>query len=241
MKATEADVTLSDIEAARGRIDELMHTTPVWPSRELSGRAGIAVMLKCENLQRTGSFKVRGAINMLATLQRPAGVVAASAGNHAQAVALATTTLGMAATVVVPAEGPLAKRRAAAAYGAELVVEDGPLALAIARAQELAAERGLVFVPPFDHPAIVAGQGTLGLELVEQAPDVETVLVPAGGGGLLAGVAVAVKALRPRARVIGVQSRAMPGIVASRDAGAVEAAPSTRTIAAGSPWRVLRS
>lgn len=233
MNAAESDVTLADIEAARGRIDELVHTTPVWPSRELSERAGVAVTLKCENLQRTGSFKVRGAINMLAALPRPAGVVAASAGNHAQAVALAAATLDIPSTVVVPADAPLAKRRATAAYGADVVTVDGPLAAAIARAQELAVERGLVFIPLFDHPAIVAGQGTLGLELVEQVPDVETVLVPAGGGGLLAGVAVAVKALRPQARIVGVQSRAMAGIVASRDAGTAKTVPATRTIADG--------
>lgn len=231
--AVDPTVTLSDVEAARGRIDRLVRTTPVWPSRDLSERAGAAVMLKCENLQRTGSFKARGAMNMLSTLQQPAGVVAASAGNHAQAVALAAATLDIPSTVVVPAEAPLAKQQATAAYGAEVVAVDGPLALAIERAQEIAAERGHVFVPPFDHPAIVAGQGTLGLEVVEQVPDVETVLVPAGGGGLLAGVAVAVKALRPQTRVVGVQTRAMPGIVASRKAGTVEAVPATRTIADG--------
>ncbi len=231
--AGDSAVTLSDVEAARGRIDRLVRVTPVWPSRDLSERAGVAVMLKCENLQRTGSFKARGAMNMLSTLRQPAGVVAASAGNHAQAVALAAATLDIPSMVVVPAEAPLAKQRATAAYGAEVVAVDGPLALAIERAQELANERGLVFVPPFDHPAIVAGQGTLGLEVVEQVPDVETVLVPAGGGGLLAGVAVAVKALRPQTRVVGVQTRAMPGIVVSREAGAAEAVPATRTIADG--------
>ena len=228
------EVSLADVEAARERIRELVRTTPLWPSRVLSEQFGVPVLLKCENMQRTGSFKVRGASNMLAALERPpAGVVAASAGNHAQGVALAAALRGIPATVLMPAEAPLAKRQATAGYGAEVVLVDGPLAAAIERAGSLAAERGLLFVPPFDHPAVVAGQGTLGLEIVEQEPEVETVLVPAGGGGLLAGVALAVKSLRPGTRVIGVQARAMRGIVESREAGEVRTVPAARTIADG--------
>ena len=228
------EVTLADVEAARGRIRELVRMTPLWPSRVLSDQLGAPVLLKCENLQRTGSFKPRGASNMLATLDHvPPGVVAASAGNHAQGVALAASLRGIPATVLMPAEAPLAKRQATAGYGAEVVLVDGPLALAIERARSLSEQRGLLFVSPFDHPAIVAGQGTVGLELLEQEPELETVLVPAGGGGLLAGVALAVKSLRPRARVIGVQTRAMPGIVASREAGEPQTAPAARTIADG--------
>ncbi len=228
------EVTLADVEAARGRIRELVRMTPLWPSRVLSDQLGVPVLLKCENLQRTGSFKPRGASNMLATIDHaPPGVVAASAGNHAQGVALAASLRGIPATVLMPAEAPLAKRQATAGYGAEVVLVDGPLALAIERARSLSEERGLLFMSPFDHPAIVAGQGTVGLELLEQEPELETVLVPAGGGGLLAGVALVVKSLRPRARVIGVQTRAMPGIVASREAGQPQTAPAARTIADG--------
>ncbi len=228
------EVTLSDVEAALGRIRELVRTTPLWPSRVLSDQLGAPVLLKCENLQRTGSFKPRGASNMLATLDHvPPGVVAASAGNHAQGVALAASLRGIPATVLMPVEAPLAKRQATAGYGAEVVLVDGPLALAIERARALSEQRGLLFMSPFDHPAIVAGQGTVGLELLEQDPELETVLVPAGGGGLLAGVALAVKSLRPRARVIGVQAHAMPGIVASLEAGQPQTAPAARTIADG--------
>ncbi len=226
-------VTLADVQAAAERIAAHVRTTPMWPSRVLSELAGVAVSLKCENLQRTGSFKPRGAINMLGSIERPDGVVAASAGNHAQAVALAASALGVPSTVVIPAETPLAKQRATEGYGAEIVRVDGPLALAIERAKVLAEERSLLFVSPFDHPAIVAGQGTVGLEIVEQTPELETVLVPAGGGGLLAGVAVAVKALRPQVRVVGVQTRAMPGIVASLEAGEPRMVDAARTIADG--------
>jgi len=228
------EVTIADIEAARRRIDGLVRVTPVWPSVELSERAGVSVLLKCENLQRTGSFKVRGAHNMLGSQDpAPTRVVAASAGNHAQGVALAATQRGIASTVVMPASAPLAKRRATAAYGADVELVDGPLSLALDRARDLAASNGWLFVPPFDAPAVVAGQGTLGLELLEQVPDLETVLVPAGGGGLLAGVALAVKSRRPEVRVIGVQTDAMPGLVASRAGGASTTVEARRTIADG--------
>ena len=228
------EITLADVEAARERIRDFVRTTPMWPSTGLSDRAGVDVMLKCENLQRTGSFKLRGASNMLAMQGDAAeGVVAASAGNHAQGVALAAQQRGLAATVVMPAAAPLAKQRATRAYGAELVLVDGPLSLAQERARALAAERGLLYVPPYDAEPIVAGQGTLGLDIVEQAPDVECVLVPAGGGGLLAGVALAVKQRRPDVRVVGVQSRAMPGIVESLAAGKPSTVEARRTIADG--------
>ncbi len=228
------ELSLSDVEAARDRIGELVRETPLWPSRVLSDQFGAPVLLKCENLQRTGSFKLRGASNMLATQDHPpAGVVATSAGNHAQGVALAAALRGIPATVLMPGDAPLAKQQATAGYGAEVVLVDGPLALAIERARSLAGERGLLFVPPFDHPAVVVGQGTVGLEIVGQEPELETVLVPAGGGGLLAGVALAVKSLRPRARVIGVQAGAMRGIVESRAAGEPRPVPAAPTIADG--------
>ncbi len=240
MGANVADaVTLADVEAARERIASLVRRTPMWPTHSLSERFGGSLLLKCENLQRTGSFKLRGAANFLAVAEaagrvaRGGGVVAASAGNHAQGVALAASARGLRATVVMPADAPLAKREATAGYGASVELVDGPLALAIERARALAAERGELFVPPFDDPAVVAGQGTLGLELLEQAPELETVLVPAGGGGLLAGVALAVKSRAPQVRVVGVQTAAMPGIVESLRAGEARAVPAARTIADG--------
>ena len=227
-------VTIDDLRAARERIADAVRVTPLWPSVTLSDIAGTPVLLKCEQLQRGGSFKLRGASNMLGALERPpAGVVAASAGNHAQGVALAAAQRGLTATVAMPAGAPLAKQLATRSYGARIELVDGSLGDCLRHAEQIAAERGLLFVPPFDDPAVVAGQGTLGLELIDQAPDLDTVIVPAGGGGLLAGMALAVKALRPEARVIGVQAQAMPGIVASLAAGAPRAVPVVHTLADG--------
>ncbi|MBX7110249.1 MAG: threonine ammonia-lyase [Dehalococcoidia bacterium] len=226
-------VTLQDIEAARGRIREQVRVTPLWPTQSLSERLGVPLSLKCENLQRTGSFKPRGALNMIAATPRPAGVVAGSAGNHAQGVALAASMHQLPATVFMPAEAPIAKRLATEGYGAQVELVEGPLSAAIERARAFAEERGHLFMPPFDHRYVVAGQGTVGLEILEQEPEVETLLVPAGGGGLLAGVALAVKALRPEVRVVGVQTRAMPGIVDSHRLGRRTTVPAVRTIADG--------
>ena len=234
MSETPSAVTIEDVYAARERIAGAVRVTPLWPSVSLSGMAGVPVLLKCEQLQRGGSFKFRGASNMLASLEtQPRGVIAASAGNHAQGVALAAAQRGLPATVVMPANAPLAKQAATRGYGAEVVLLDGSLEACIVRARELAAEFGLLFVPPFDNPAVVAGQATVGLELLEQAPEAETVIVPAGGGGLLAGVALAIKSLRPEVRVVGVQAQAMPGIAASLDAGLPLAVPLVQTLADG--------
>ncbi|MYB41967.1 MAG: threonine ammonia-lyase [Chloroflexi bacterium] len=234
MAETPEAVTIEDVYAARERIAGAVRVTPLWPIGSLSQIAGVPVLLKCEQLQRGGSFKFRGASNMLGSLEaRPAGVVAASAGNHAQGVALAASERGIPSTVVMPVNAPLAKQAATRAYGAEVVLLDGSLEACIARARELAAESGLLFVPPFDNPAVVAGQGTLGLELLEQAPEAETVLVPAGGGGLLAGVALAIKSLKPEVRVVGVQAQAMPGIAASLGSGSALAVPLVQTLADG--------
>ena len=180
------------------------------------------VSLKCENLQRAGSFKVRGAylrISRLSPEERAAGVVAASAGNHAQGVALAATTLGIRSTVFMPEGAPIPKEKATRGYGADVRFHGRYLEDSLARAREFAAETGAVLIHPFDHVDIVAGQGTLGLEVLEQAPDVRTVLVPTGGGGLLAGVAIAVKALRPDVRVVGVQAEGAAAYPASLAAG----------------------
>jgi len=227
-------VTLEAIEAARGRIAEFVRVTPTIASQALTQRTGVPVTLKLESLQRTGSFKVRGANNVLASLPTPsAGVIAASAGNHAQAVALAASQRGIPATVVMPMSAPAAKQQACRGYGATIELVDGSLAACQTHAREVAAERGLLYIPPYDSAEIIAGQGTLALELLEQEPDLQTILVPAGGGGLLAGVAVASKALRPAIRVVGVQSTAMNGIVASLEAHAPVAMMPRHTIADG--------
>ena len=230
--AIEGSVTRADIEAARERIAGHVRPTLLLPSVTLGETVGAPVYLKCENLQRTGSFKVRGAHNMLA-VRAPAAVVTASAGNHAQGVALACRERGVAATVVMPRTAALAKQLATRGYGAEVVLVEGGLAEAIEHARVLAEEQGWLFVPPFDAPEVVAGQGTIGLELLEELPELTTVLVPAGGGGLLAGVAVAVKTKRPDVRLVGVQTAAMPGLLASRSAGAPVAVRRTRTMADG--------
>src|SRR5918994_2799230 len=193
-------VGLADIVAARELLDDVTVTTPMEESRWLSALVGGPVSLKCENLQRTGSFKARGAylrISRLSAEERAHGVVAASAGNHAQGVALAAQLLGIKATVFMPEGAPIPKEKATRGYGADVVFAGRYLEDALAAARAFEGETGAVLIHPFDHVDVVAGQGTLGLELLAQAPDVRTVLVPTGGGGLLAGVAIAVKALRP--------------------------------------------
>lgn len=215
------ECTLADVVAAREMLEGVTVTTPMEESRWLSALVGGQVSLKCENLQRTGSFKSRGAFVRIARLsaeERAKGVVAASAGNHAQGVALAASTLGIASTVFMPEGAPIPKEKATRGYGADVVFHGRYLEDSLAAAREFAEQTGAVLIHPFDHVDIVAGQGTLGLEVLEQAPDVRTVLVPTGGGGLLAGVAIAVKALRPDVRVVGVQAEgaaAYPGSLAA--------------------------
>jgi threonine dehydratase len=202
-------VTLRDIEEAREVIRDVAIETPMELSRWLSAIVAGPVKLKCENLQRTGSFKIRGAylrLSRLSPQERALGVVAASAGNHAQGVALAAQLLGIKSTVFMPEGAPIPKERATRAYGADVVFHGAVLEDSLAAAREFSKETGAALIHPFDHVDIVTGQGTLGLELLEQAPDVRTVLVPTGGGGLLAGVAIAVKAVRPDVRVVGVQA-----------------------------------
>lgn len=206
---TPPEVTLADIEAARAVLAGVAIETPMEESRWLSALVGGPVSLKCENLQRTGSFKARGAylrISRLTPEERSRGVVAASAGNHAQGVALAAQLLGIHSTVFMPEGAPIPKERATRGYGADVVFEGRYLEDSLVAARRFADETGAVLIHPFDHPDIVAGQGTCGLEIVEQTPGVRTVLVPTGGGGLLAGIAIAVKALLPGVRVVGVQA-----------------------------------
>jgi threonine dehydratase len=208
--ATRTAPTLADIEAARARIAPLVRATPVSSSETLGRRSGRPVFLKAENLQRTGSFKVRGAGNRVATLsdaERAAGVVTASAGNHGQAVALAAREAGVKATVFMPQGAPMAKVDATRSYGAEVVLSGEGYDEAHAAAHE-AVEAGATLVHAFEDEAVIAGQGTLGLELAEQAPGMETLVVPIGGGGLAAGMAIALKELRPEVRIVGVQAAA---------------------------------
>jgi len=201
--------TLADIEAARERLGGRARVTPVYGSETLSQLTGGRVWLKAENLQRTGSFKIRGAVNKLATLgeaERAAGVMAASAGNHGQAVAWAARELGIAATVFMPQDAPMAKVEATQSYGAETVLTGALFDDAMAAATARAAETGATFVHAFEDPLVIAGQGTLGLELIDRLPDAATFLIPIGGGGLAAGIAIVLRALRPGVRIVGVQA-----------------------------------
>ncbi|WP_296604923.1 threonine ammonia-lyase [Nocardioides sp.] len=229
-------VGLADIEEARRVLEGVAIRTPMEESRWLSAVAGGPVALKCENLQRTGSFKPRGAyvrISRLSAEERAHGVVAASAGNHAQGVALAAQLLGIKATVFMPEGAPIPKEKATRGYGAEVIFHGRYLDDALVEARAFAERTGAVLIHPFDHADIVAGQGTAGLEILEQAPDVETVLVPTGGGGLLAGVAIAVKALRPDVRVIGVQASGAAAYPASLEQGHPVALTTMKTMADG--------
>ncbi|MEV6064444.1 threonine ammonia-lyase [Nocardia asteroides] len=222
-------VGLARIEAAARLLAPVIRRTPTVGSRVLSERVGTQVLLKCENLQRTGSFKPRGAYNRIAhlpTAERARGVVAASAGNHAQGVAWSAAELGITSTVFMPIGASLPKLVATRAYGAEVHQVGDTIDESLSAAQEFADRTGATLIHPFDHPDIVAGQATVALEILEQVPDVGTVVVPTGGGGLLAGVVVALRALAPHVEVIGVQ--------------AAEAAAWPDSLAAGKPVRVPR-
>jgi threonine dehydratase len=207
--ATRTAPTLADVEAARVRLAGRARVTPVYGSETLSRLTGRRVWLKAENLQRTGSFKIRGAVNKLTTLgdaDRAAGVIAASAGNHGQAVAWAARELGVGATVFMPQDAPMAKIEATRNYGADTVLAGAGFDEALVEALERARRTGATFVHAFEDEAVIAGQGTIGLELAEELTDVETFVVPIGGGGLAAGIAIALRALRPGVRLVGVQA-----------------------------------
>ena len=229
-------IEAADIHAARGRLAGTIYETPCPYSETLSALTGARVFVKLENLQMTGSFKERGAANLLLQLspdERRRGVVAASAGNHGLAVAFHAARLGVSAVIVMPEWAPLAKVTAARRRGAEVVLHGDNFDEAYARAREIEAARELVFVHPFDDPRVIAGQGTIGLELLEQVPGLDAVLVPVGGGGLLGGVALAVKTERPAVQVIGVQAREVPGMASALAAGTRVTVPAATTIADG--------
>ena len=201
--------TLADVQEARQRLLGIAEETPIYLSETFSRRCGREVRLKAENLQRTGSFKIRGAVNKLSTLSaedRAAGVVAASAGNHGQAVAWAAREFGAPATIYVPLDAPMAKVEACRNYGAKTVMTGAYFEDALTAAQQHVEETGGTFIHPYEDQLVIAGQGTIGLELAEQVPDMGTVLIPIGGGGLSVGIATALRAVRPDVRLIGVQA-----------------------------------
>ncbi len=201
-------ISIEDVRSAAGRLEGIAHRTPVLTSRTLDGEVGARVFCKAECFQRGGAFKFRGAYSMISSLPLPQlspGVVAYSSGNHAQAVALAAALLGAPATILMPDDAPEAKRAATLGYGAQVIGYDRYSQDREALGEALAAERGLTLVPPYDHPLVMAGQGTVALELLERVPHLDALLVPVGGGGLLAGCVTAAKALRPAIRVVGVE------------------------------------
>jgi threonine dehydratase len=229
-------VSVADVEAAAVLLDGVVRRTPLEHSRALAERVGGPVWLKCENLQRAGSFKIRGAYTRLSRLtaeERAAGVVAASAGNHAQGVALAAQLLGIRATVFMPETAPLPKVAATRGYGAEARLGGQTLTDALVLAADHAERTGAVLIHPFEHADVIAGQGTVGLEVLEQCPDVATVVVCTGGGGLVSGLAAAVKGRRPEVRVVGVQAEGAAAFPASLAAGRPVPLPAMATMADG--------
>jgi len=218
----EGLVGLTEIEAAARRLAGVAVSTPLLPAEALSDATGAQVRLKCENLQRAGSFKIRGAHNFVSQLsdeQVSSGIVTYSSGNHAQAVALAGKLRGVPVVVVMPTTAPKVKRDGTERLGAEIEYEGTTSIERMVRAEAIAEERGLVIVPPFDHRHIIAGQGTVGLEIAHEWPDVDLVLVPIGGGGLASGVAASVKRLIPGAQVIGVEPKGAASMRKALDEG----------------------
>jgi len=235
-------IDLSDVEAARDRVAETARHTPLEYSHTFSEMTGTEVHLKLETFQRTGAFKIRGATNRIATLdeeQRDAGVVTASAGNHAQGVALAASRMGVDSTVVMPEDAPIAKVKATQNYGAEVVLHGVDYDQAEARAHEIEREEGRYYLHAFDDPEVIAGQGTIGLEIAEDLPEVETVIVPIGGGGLISGIATAVRAHNPEARVVGVQAEGAASVADSLEKGQRVARDAVDTVADGIATRTV--
>ena len=236
MPATTATLTLTDILAARERIAGSIYLSPCTHSEMLTRITGQDLFLKLENLQMTGSFKERGALNKIATLtpeQGARGVVAASAGNHAQGVAYHATQRGIRAVIVMPLTTPLVKVTATRGFGAEVVLHGANYDEACTEATRLCEAEGMTFIHPFDDPVVIAGQGTIALELLEQVPDLEAVVVPIGGGGLISGIACALKERNPKIRVVGVEPEKLPSMLRAREAGTPITLASQATIADG--------
>ena len=231
--ANSLAIGIADVRAAAERLREVTHRTPVLRSRSLDERCGGEVHLKAENLQRTGAFKFRGAWNAVSALEPRTGVVAASSGNHAQALSLAAALHGTQAVILMPRDAPASKRAATEGYGAEVIEYDRYGDDREALATGVSRDRGLTLVHPYDEPLVMAGQGTAGLELAEEVAGLDIVLVPVGGGGLISGVATAVRALQPAARIVGVEPEASDDTRRSLRAGRREHVSVGRTIADG--------
>src|SRR4051812_22236688 len=227
---------LAAVHSAREQIAGRLHVTPTLSATRIGERAGVRLVLKCENLQKTGSFKVRGVLNKLSHLDaesRERGVVTVSAGNHAQALAWGAREMGVRATVVMPAAASQAKIAASRGYGAEVVLHGETSIQAFGRARELERDRGLTFVHPFDDELVCAGAGTTGLELLEQAPDLDVVVIGVGGGGLITGMVVALKETNPKLRVYGVEPTGAPSMRLSLEQGRAVHLDAVNTIADG--------
>jgi threonine dehydratase len=230
------EVSLAGVERARARIRDFIFLSPCLRSAELTRMAGQEIYLKLDNLQRTGAFKERGALNKILTLsdeEKRRGVIAASAGNHAQAVAYHATQRGIRSLIVMPLMTPLVKVAATAAFGAEVVLHGANYDEACSEALLRAGLEGMTFLHPFDDVEVIQGQGSIGLEILEQVPDIEAVVVPIGGGGLISGVACAIKESNPKIRVIGVQTERLPSMVRAVESGALVTVPAEATIADG--------
>ncbi|MFF8649454.1 threo-3-hydroxy-L-aspartate ammonia-lyase [Streptomyces griseoluteus] len=232
----EPHLSLDDVRAAAARLEGVAHRTPVLTSRTLDARVGAEVFIKCENFQRVGAFKFRGAYNAAAQLppdQLAKGIAAFSSGNHAQAVALAARELGTTAVILMPEDAPRSKMEATLGYGAEVVTYDRYTEERAALGEGLAKDRGLALIPPYDHLDVIAGQGTAALELLEETGELDALVVPVGGGGLIAGSAVAAKSLHPALRMIGVEPEAGDDTKRSLESGERVTIPVPRSIADG--------
>lgn len=229
-------VTHTDIQAASTRLADLIHKTPVMTSSTVNRFVKSQVFFKCENFQRTGSFKVRGAFNALSQLtleQKQNGVLTYSSGNHAQAISLASRQLQISATIVMPNDAPAVKQAATREYGAEVILYDRQTTNRETFAQDLATQRGLTLIPPYDHPHIIAGQGTVAQELFEEVGELDVLLVPCGGGGLLSGCAITAQALSPKCQVIGVEPKRADDATRSFHSGTLQTVHNPETIADG--------
>lgn len=229
-------VTLADVKAAHQKLNGVVHNTPLDRSHTFSAMTGADVYLKLENMQKTGSFKIRGAYNKIQSLsdaERQRGVIAASAGNHAQGVAYAATAAGIKSTIVMPETAPLAKTMATRGYGAEVVLAGTVYDEAYQKAQEIQRASGQTFIHAFNDNAVIAGQGTVGLEIVEALEDVTAIAVPIGGGGLIAGLALAVKEVAPHVKIYGVQAQGAPAMYMSKQARVIKTTPDAVTMADG--------
>jgi threonine dehydratase len=230
------DITIKDIKKADKNLRGITHKNNLIYSQTFSDISGNNIYLKTENLQKTGSFKIRGAYNKIVNLspqEKQKGVIASSAGNHAQGVALAAATYGIKSTIVMPSAAPLAKVSATSSYGAEVVLHGTVYDDCYEKALEIQAQTGAVFVHPFDDADVIAGQGTIGLEILEELPDIDIIIVPIGGGGIISGIAIAAKALKPDVKIIGVQSKSADSMYQSLKEGKITSLTHTNSIADG--------